>query len=214
MIFRPIPNTENISSFIHPPKQDHPMACEPLLSSFPESACAFFGATEGSFPLVPVSFFWGCRRADLVLCAFSIWSDRVCAILHASISRLRLSTHPFRTERGRSAKQTRTRNHRIAVRKNSKIRAKNFSFTSVKIFFPVREKIFSQTAFSGSHIRAFFRTQESKIVKEIILLVFLSRKEQTNRSANIFFSVLKGFEAQTIVLLIVSKILQQQEKQT
>ncbi|PDP65577.1 hypothetical protein CLI78_09175 [Porphyromonas gingivalis] len=64
------------------------------------------------------------------------------------------------------------------------------------------------------HIRAFFRTQESKIVKEIILLVFLSRKEQTNRSANIFSSVLKGFEAQTIVLLIVSKILQQQEKQT
>ncbi|BAG34533.1 conserved hypothetical protein [Porphyromonas gingivalis ATCC 33277] len=36
-------------------------------------------------------------------------------------------------------------------------------------------------------------------MKEIILLVFLSRKEQTNRSANIFSSVLKGFEAQTIV---------------
>lgn len=51
-------------------------------------------------------------------------------------------------------------------------------------------------------------------MKEIILLVFLSRKEQTNRSANIFSSFLKGFEAQTIVLLIVSKILQQQEKQT
>lgn len=50
-------------------------------------------------------------------------------------------------------------------------------------------------------------------MKEIILF-FLSRKEQTNRSANIFSSVLKGFEAQTIVLLIVSKILQQQEKQT
>ncbi|WP_278846356.1 hypothetical protein, partial [Porphyromonas gulae] len=45
----------------------------------------------------------------------------------------------------------------------------------------------------------------------IILVVFLFRKEQTDRPANIFLSVPKGYETKTIVLLIVSKVLQQQE---